>query len=445
MPSRHAYLVQATKAHNLASWTAQKDWRPLSMVRAEGVYFWDADEVRYLDWSSQVFNVNVGHAHPRLVEAIQEQAARLSTAGPGMATEARARLGVQLADVTPQGLNKAFFTLGGSDANENAIKMARLVTGRQKIIARYRAYHGATFGALSAGGDPRGLPNEPGVPWVVHVHDPYPYRSPLYRGRSPEEGDRLLADLIEETILFEGPDNVAAILLEGYSGTSGIIQGGPVFWERIGEICKAHGILLIADEVLSGFGRTGAWFGVDHYPGVRPDLLVMAKGLTSGYVPLGAVMVSDTIASHFEDHTLWAGLTYHAHPLACAAASANIEILQEEGLVDRARDLGRVLRAGLVDLAERHPSVGDVRGAGLQQVVELVSDRSTREPLSPFNRPFSPAMRAVIAALRENGLSTYVRWNLLFSAPPLIVSEGQLEEGLEALDRALDAADEYAG
>jgi taurine--2-oxoglutarate transaminase len=236
---------------------------------------------------------------------------------------------------------------------------------------------------------------------------------------------------------------VAAILLEGFSGTSGIIQGGPVFWERIGQICRAHGILLIADEVLSGFGRTGAWFGVNHYPGVQPDLLVMAKGLTSGYVPLGAVMVRDKIADHFEDHTLWAGLTYHAHPLACAAASASIEIIQQESLVARANALGRDLRAGLVDLAERHPSVGDVRGRGLHQVLELVYDRSTREPLSPYNRPLSPAMRAVAAALRENGLSTYVRWNWVFSAPPLVISRAQIQEGLAILDKALSVADEH--
>lgn len=443
MGSEHEALVARNRAYTLASWTAQGAWQPLSMVRAEGVYFWDADGRRYLDWSSQLFNVNIGHGHPHVIRAIQEQAARLTYAYPGIATEPRARLGEMLREVVPEGLTKFFFTLGGADAVENALKMARLYTGRQKVLARYRAYHGATFGAMTAGGDPRRLANEPGVPWVVHVHDPYAYRSPIYRGRTVEEGDRVVADLMEETVLMEGPENVAAILLEGYSGSSGILQGGEAFWRRVQEICDTYDILLIVDEVLSGFGRTGEWFGIDHYPFVRPDLMVMAKGLTSGYLPLGAVAVSQEIADYFEEHVLWGGLTYGSHPMGCAAAIATLEVYREENLIERAREMGKVLYAGLMDLAEQHPCVGEVRGVGLHYVLDLVKDRETREPMSPWNGPLTEPMQAVARSLREQGLSTFVRWNWVFCDPPLVITEEQIGEGLEILDRALTEADRY--
>jgi taurine---2-oxoglutarate transaminase len=437
MNPSHTELAQRNKEYTLTSWSAQKSWDPITMARAQGVYFWDADGKRYLDWSSQLVNVNVGHGHPHVIKAIQEQAAAVCYAYPGIATEPRARLGELLREVTPAGLTKSFFTLGGGDGIENALKMARLVTGRQKVLGRYRAFHGGTFGAMMAGGDPRRLPNEPGVPWVVHIHDPYPYRSPLYRGRTVEEGDQALVDQIEETILFEGAENVAALLLEGYSGTSGIIQGGDVFWRGIQALCDRYSILLIVDEVMSGFGRTGEWFGVDHYPFVKPDLMVLAKGLTSGYVPLGAVMVSDKIAAYFEDHVLWGGLTYSAHALACAAAIANIEVYREEKLIENSRAMGKRLRAGLLDLAEKHACVGDIRGAGLHQVVELVRDRETREPLSGFNQPMSQEMQTIAASLRQNGMMTFVRWNLIFCAPPLVINETQVAEGVAILDQAL--------
>jgi taurine--2-oxoglutarate transaminase len=277
----------------------------------------------------------------------------------------------------------------------------------------------------------------------VHIHDPYSYRSPLYYGRSQEEGDEALADLIEETVNYEGPENVAAFLLEGYSGTSGILQGGEVFWRRIQELCDKYGILLIIDEVMSGFGRTGKWFGVDHYPWVKPDLMVLAKGLTSGYVPLGGVMVSDSIASFFDENILWGGLTYSAHSLACAAGIANIEVYKQEGLIDRSRDMGKVLRNGLLELAEKHPGIGDVRGIGLHQVIELVKDRKTREPMSGFNQALSEPMKKVAASLRSGGMSTFVRWNWIFCCPPLVINEEQIQEGLSILDRALDEADTF--
>ncbi len=443
MSDGHAELVRRNREVTLASWVAQSEWDPLSMARAEGVYFWDADGRRYLDWSSQLFNVNIGHQHPHVIRAIQDQAARLSYAYPGIATAPRVQLAAMLLDILPPGFQRIFFTLGGADAIENAMKMARLSTGKQKVITRYRAYHGATFGAMSAGGDPRRLANEPGVPWIVRVHDPYAYRSPIYRGRTQEEGDRVVADLIEETLLFEGPDNVAALLLEGYSGSSGVIQGGPVFWERIEDIRSRYGILLIIDEVLSGFGRTGAWFGINHYPSVQPDLIAMAKGLTSGYAPLGAVALGERLSSFFEDHTFWGGLTYSAHPLGCAAGVANLEVYQREGLIENARVMGQKLRQALLDLGERHPSVGDVRGEGLLQVVELVRDRTRREPMSDWNRPLAPAMRKVAASLRAQGVSTFVRWNWIFCCPPLTIQPEQLQEGLEALDVALGEADTF--
>lgn len=443
MTITHAEVVAQNKATTLTSWVAQKTWNPLSMVKAEGVYFWDADGKRYLDWSSQLISVNAGHSHPHIVRAIQEQAAQFCYAYPGIATEPRGRLGQMLQQVAPDGLTKSFFTIGGADAIENAIKMARLCTGRQKIIARYRAFHGATFGAMMAGGDPRRLANEPGVPWVIHVHDPYAYRSPIYRGRGEAEGDQVVVDLIEDTIEFEGPEHVAAILLEGYSGTSGIMQGGETFWRGIQTLCDRYDILLIVDEVMSGFGRTGKWFGIQHYPMVKPDLMVMAKGLTSSYIPMGGVMATDRVAAHFDEHVLWGGLTYSSHPLACAAAIAAIEVYQQENLIQNAHAMGKVLRAGLVNLAEKHPCVGDVRGMGLLQMIELVKNRQTREPMSGFNRPLSEPMAKVAGKLRELGMNTFVRWDYVFCAPPLIVTQEQVQAGLAIIDQALDIADHY--
>jgi len=444
MTSNHAELVDRNRKYTLSSWTAQSAWNPISMTRSEGVYFWDADGKRYLDWSSQLFNVNIGHGNPYVIKAIQEQVVKMGHAYPGIATEPRARLGELLRDVTPDRLTKSFFTLGGADAVENAMKVARLYTGKQKIITRYRSYHGATYGAMTAGGDPRRLANEPGVPWIVRVNGPDPYRSPIYRGKSPQEGDGVVVDLIEQTILFEGPENVAAILLEGYSGSSGIVQGGEVFWKGIQAICDKYDILLIIDEVMSGFGRTGEWFGINHYPYVKPDIMAMAKGLTSGYVPMGAAIVTDEIAAHFDDNTLWAGLTYSSHPLSCATAIANIEVCQQDDLVRRAKGMGKLLRKGLMDLAEQHPCVGDVRGHGLLQLVELVKDRDTREPMSGWNRPASKPMKEVATILRNLGMSTFVKWDWIFCSPPLIISEEQLQEGLAMLDKALTATDKYS-
>ncbi|MEM7537197.1 MAG: aminotransferase class III-fold pyridoxal phosphate-dependent enzyme [Chloroflexota bacterium] len=441
--NKNVAIAAKNKQYTLTTWKAQKSWQPMTMTRSKGVYFWDADDKKYMDWSSQLVNVNVGHSHPRVVKAIQDQASKLCFAMPSLASEPRGQLGEALSKVTPKGHTKTFFTLGGADSNENAMKMARMYTGRQKVIGRYRAYHGSTFGAMSASGDPRKGPSDPGVPWTVHVHDPDTYRSPLYQGRSQEEGDALLIAQIAQTIEFEGPETIAAIILEGYSGTSGILQGGEVFWRGIQNLCDKHGIMLIIDEVMSGFGRTGRWFGVDHYPYVKPDFLVMAKGLTSGYIPMGGISVSDRVAEYFEENTLHAGLTYSAHTLACAAAIATLEVYHEENLIEHANEMGKVLRAGLLDLAEGHRCVGDVRGTGLLQVLDLVKSRETREPMSGFNQPQTEPMLKMMALCREKGLSAFSRWNWLFSAPPLVATEEQIQWALEILDEALNIADEY--
>jgi taurine--2-oxoglutarate transaminase len=438
-----AEIVEKSKEFTLVSWSAQGIWNPIPMERAEGIYVWDANGKRYMDWSSQLVNVNLGHSHPHVVKAIQEQAAKLCYVEPSSVTGPRARLGELLAEVTPGKLSKTLFCNGGTDGIENAIKIARLYTGRQKILTRHRSYHGGTFGAASAGGDPRRLAVEPGIPGIVRLPDPYAYRGPAYRGRTPEEGDAVIADMIEEIVQMEGPEYCAAFLLEGYSGTSGIVQPTAVFWNRIHEICKKYNILLIVDEVMSGFGRTGEWFGIDHYPDVEVDIMVMAKGITSGYVPLGATVVSEEIAHHFDKNTLWAGLTYSSHTLAMAAGVASIEVYRNENLIERSRDMGKVLRKGLMDLAEKHPVIGDIRGTGLHQVIELVKNRETREPMSEFNKPMTDGMKQTATTLKANGLSTFVRWNMIFNCPPLIISERQIQEGLQILDSALDKLDAY--
>jgi taurine--2-oxoglutarate transaminase len=436
-------IVDQNRKYTLASWTTQATWKPIPVTRAEGVYFYDENDKRYLDWSSQLMNVNIGHSNKYVLDAMQKQAEKLCYAYPGMATQARGKLGELLNEITPHNLSKSFFTTAGADAVENAMKIARLYTGRQKVITRYRSYHGGTFAAMTAGGDPRRLANEPGVPWIVRMHGPYSYRNPVYKGRTQEEGDAIIAALLEDTIRYEGPENIAALMLEGYSGSSGIMQGGDAFWRRVGEICEKYDILLIIDEVMSGFCRMGKWFGIDHYPYIKPDILVMAKGLTSGYVPLGAVTVTDKIAKHFEENTLWAGLTYSSHPFACATAIANIEVYKNENLVDNARVMGGLLTSKLEGLKAKHPSLGEVRGTGLLQVVDIVKNRETHEAMSPFNQPLTEPMQKVAATLIENGINTFVRWNWIFCAPPLIVNVEQLQYGVDIIDKCLDITDTY--
>ncbi len=433
-------IVQLNREYTLFSWSAQASVKPIPLERAEGVYLWDADGHRYLDFASQVMNVNIGHGHPRVIEAIKRQAERLPYAGPSFATDVRGELGRLLAQIAPGRLQKTFFTLGGAEANENAIKMARWVTGRPKIITRYRSYHGATYGAASASGDPRRLPAEPGIPGIVRVFDPYCYRCAF--GQEPATCRRECISHIEEVIQFEGPHNVAAILMEGVTGTNGLFVPPDDYWPRLRQICDRHGILLIADEVMSGFGRTGKWFAVDHWH-VEPDMITVAKGLTSGYLPLGGVIVSRQIADFFEERTLWGGLTNSGHPLCCAAALATLQVYQEDGLLENARQMEQVMAQRLSELQKRHPTIGDVRGLGLFWVIELVRNRQTREPLVPWNaRPAEARpMAAVGRYLREHGLYAYIRWNLLFLVPPLCITADQIAEGLAVVDEALGIAD----
>lgn len=433
-------IVQLSREYTFFSWSVQSAVSPIPMVRAEGVYFWDADGKRYIDFSSQLMNLNIGHQHPKVIQAIQEQAGRLCFAHPSIATEPRGLLGKKLAEVTPGNLKKTFFCLGGAEANENAIKMARLFTGRHKIIARYRSYHGATHGAIALTGDHRRWPVEPAMPGVVHVLDPHCYRCPF--GWTRETCHRECIAHVEEVIRYEGPEYIAALIFEGVTGSNGIIVPPDDYWPRIREICDKYGILLISDEVMSGFGRTGKWFAVDNW-GVVPDMITMAKGITSGYVPLGAVVVSDWIAQYFEDKMLWCGLTYSAHPLACAAGVATLQVYVEDGLMENATRVGHHLGQRLEELKKRHPSVGDVRYIGLFSVIELVKNNATKEPIIPWNAKGAEEARMMEVAkfLRANGLFTFTQSNMVFVVPPLCITEAQLDEGLAIIDRAIEIAD----
>jgi taurine--2-oxoglutarate transaminase len=433
-------IIRLNREHTLFSWTAQAAVDPIPVARAKGIYLWDAADRRYIDFSSQLMNVNIGHSHPRVIQAIKEQADRLLYAAPAFATQARGELGRMLAGITPGSLNKTFFTLGGAEANENAIKLARMYTGRSKIVTRYRSYHGATYGAISAGGDPRRLPVEPGIPGIVRVFDPHCYRCVF--GQEPDTCRRECISHVEQVIQFEGPGNVAAVLMEGVTGTSGIFVPPEDYWPRLREICDRYGILLIADEVMSGFGRTGTWFAVDHWD-VVPDMITMAKGITSGYLPLGAVAVSDQIAQHFEENPFWSGLTYSGHPMSCAAAIATLQVYQADGLMENTRQMEAVVARGLAEMQSRHPSVGNVRGIGLFWIIELVKDRDSRQPLVPWNAKSSELgpMPALARYLREQGLYTFVKWNWIFVVPPLCIDSDQIAEGLAILDAALEIAD----
>jgi taurine--2-oxoglutarate transaminase len=426
-------MVALCRRHTLYEWSAQARVDPIPVARAKGVYFWTPEGKRYLDFNSQLMCVNIGHGDERVIRAIQQQAATLAYANPFMATEPRARLGRKLAEIAPGDIDTFFFTNGGAEANENAMKIARLVTGRHKILARYRSYHGATAGALSATGDPRRWAIEPGMPGIVHVLDPY---HGIERGWEP--ADAWLARL-EEVIALEGPHTIAAMIVESVTGTNGILVPPDGLMQGLRDLCTRHGILLIADEVMAGFGRTGRWFAVDHW-GVVPDLLTMAKGLTSAYVPLGAVGLRRPIAEHFEERVFWGGLTYNSHPLACAAALATIAVYEEDRLVENAARMGALMRELLADLEARHPSVGATRSIGLFGIVELVRSRATREPLAPFNGT-SPEMQALARRFREEGLYTFVRWNTFFTNPPLCITEAELREGFAIIDRALAVTD----
>ena len=436
-------VVADAKQYVLHSWSVQDAISPIPVAGAEGRYFWDYDGKRYLDFASQLVNVSIGHQHPKVVAAIKEQAEKLCTIGPPMATEPRSTLARMLAEVTPGDLTMSFFTNGGAEANENAIRLARWYTGRQKVVARYRSYHGATAGAITLTGDPRRWPAEPGIPGVVRMLDPYTYRCPA--GHPDPCPVCTGAPHLEEILQYEGPETVAAVILETITGTNGVIVPPDGYLQAIREVCDRHGILLICDEVMAGFGRTGKWFGVDNWD-VVPDILTVAKGINSGYVPLGAMIVRAPIAEWVRDKYFAGGLTYSGHPLACASAVASIEAFREEAIVENAAEMGGVFGEQLRGLQDRHPSIGEIRGLGCFWAVELVKSRSTREPLVPFNatgQAFAPVARLAKAAL-DRGLYLMTHWNVIMVCPPLTITRDEIEEGIATLDEALSIADEHA-
>ena len=439
-------ILPLSLEHGFWTWSAQGKVAPIPVKRAKGVYFWDVDDKRYLDLNSMVMCVNAGHGDERIIEAIVEQARQLAFAGPPMATKPRAILGKLLSEITPGNLNRFLFTLGGADANENAIKLARAYTGKHKILARYRSYHGASAGAMAATGDPRRVAWEPNLMGgVVHFLDPYRYRS-TFHSSNPEisEADFTQDYLnhLEEIILYEGPETIAAVLLESVTGTNGVIIPPDGYLQGVRRLCDRYGILMIADEVMSGFGRTGKWFAVQHWD-VVPDMMTMAKGLTSAYAPLGAVAMRPEIADFFKERVYQSGLTYNSHPLSLAAAIANISVMQEDHMVEHAAAMGPVLHRMLADLGEQHASVGEVRSIGLFGILELVKDRRTRQPLAPFNGS-SPAMVAFRKYMLDHGVYIYTHWHTVLVIPPLIITEEQLAEGFRVLDEALKITDAAA-
>ena len=432
-------IIQDNLDHTVFSWSKQKGIAPIAVKYGKGVYLYDYDGNRYIDFSSGLMNVNIGHGDQRVTDAVVKQMQEVSYVTPSCVTRARGELGRKLAELCPGDLNKAFFTLCGATSIENAIKLARLYTGRHKILARYQSYHGSTYGALSAGGDPRKLPaDSQQAPNFVHFDLPYRYRWPFDEASLLSES---VAQL-ERIIAYEGPGNIAAILLEGESGSSGCLQYPAGYLKAVKKICESHGILFIADEVMSGFGRTGQWFGFQNH-GIVPDMVAMAKGLTAGYLPLGCLMVSDRIAARYDDTMLALGLTYSAHPVSCAAALAVLNIYEEDGLVENTVAMGRYMNEQLAALQQQHPSIGDWRNTGLLGCIELVRNRHTKEPMAPFNA--GPAemtvMNKVAAKIKELGMYTFVRWNYVFVAPPLCVTKEQIDEGLAIISEAIRMAD----
>ena len=436
-----ARAYELDRAHVFHSWSAQAQINPMTIVASEGAYVWDGAGNRLLDFSGQLVYTNIGHQHPKVVAAIAAQAAKLCTVAPQHANSARSEAARLIAERTPGDLNHVFFTNGGADAVEHAVRMARLHTGRRKVRSRYRSYHGGTDTAINLTGDPRRYPNDYGSAGVVHFNGPFLYRSSFYAENDQQESQRAL-DYLERLIAHEGPATIAAIILESVPGTAGIMVPPPGYMAGVRELCDRHGIVFIADEVMAGFGRTGKWFAIDHF-GVVPDLMTFAKGVTSGYVPLGGVAINDAIYASFADRAYPGGLTYSGHPLACAAAVATINAMEDEGMVAHAARIGeQVIGPGLRELASRHPSVGEVRGVGVFWAIELVADPATREPLAPYGGS-SPAMNAVIAECKSRGLLPFANFNRIHVCPPCNVTEAEVAEGLAILDAALDVADQH--
>ena len=433
-------IIEDSQNYTLFSWSKQKGSNPIAVKYAEGVYLYDYDDKRYIDFSSGLMNVNIGHGDQRITEAVAAQMQQVSYVTPSCVTKVRGDLGKKLAEICPGDLNKAFFTLCGATSIENAIKLARLYTGKHKILSRYQAYHGSTNGAMTASGDPRKLPvDSQQSPNFVHFDLPY-----LYRWDYGEEN--LLKEAVasfERLLEYEGPGNIAAVILEGESGTSGCLHYPKGYLKALRAICDKHGILIIMDEVMSGFGRTGKWFGFENH-GIIPDMIAMAKGLTCGYLPFGCLMVSDKIAAKYDDAMLPLGLTYSAHPVCCAAALETLKIYEDDNLIENTVAMSEYLNGQVELLKAKHPSIGDWRNTGLLGCLEIVKNRTTKEPMAPFNA--KPAemlvMNKVAAKIKELGMYTFVRWGYIFIAPPLCVTKEQIDEGLAIISEALLIADE---
>ncbi|CAN5349389.1 aspartate aminotransferase family protein [soil metagenome] len=435
----HAYELD--RKHVFHSWSAQAQIKPMTIVASDGQYVWDGDGNKLLDFSGQLVFTNIGHQHPKVVAAIAEQAAKLCTVAPQHVNAARSEAARLIAERTPGDLNRVFFTNGGADAVEHAVRMARLHTGRYKVLSRYRSYHGGTDTAINLTGDPRRYPNDYASGGVVHFNGPFLYRSSFYAETEQQESERAL-EYLERLIQHEGPTSFAAIILESVPGTAGIMVPPPGYLAGVREICDKYGIVMIADEVMAGFGRTGEWFAIQNFD-VTPDLITFAKGVTSGYVPLGGVAISEKIAATFADRAYPGGLTYSGHPLACAAAVATINAMEDEGMVANAKRIGAdVLGPGLRELAAKHPSVGEVRGLGVFWAIELVANQQTREPLAPYGGS-SPAMNAAIAACKSGGLLPFANFNRIHAVPACNISDDEVAEGLRILDAALTVADEH--
>ncbi len=439
-PAAGQRVLELDRTHVFHSWSAQAALNPMLIAGGEGSYVWDYDGNRFLDFSSQLVNVNIGHQHPKVVAAIQEQAAKLATVAPQHANDARGEAAKRIADLAPDGMTKVFFTNGGADANENAIRMARLHTGRRKVMSFYRSYHGNTGSAIASTGDPRRWPNE-FADAHIHFFGPYAYRSSFWAADEAQESERALQHL-EQTITFEGPATIAAILIETVVGTAGVLIPPPGYLEGVRALCDKHGIVLILDEVMAGFGRCGTWFAFENFD-VRPDLITFAKGSNSGYVPVGGVIISDEIAATFDDRVFPGGLTYSGHPLACASIVASIDAMKEEGIVENAKRIGEdVLGPGLRELAERHPVIGEVRGLGVFWALDLVTDRATREPLAPYGGT-SPALGELMAAMKKRGVLPFANFNRLHVVPPCTVTDEEVKEGLAVLDESFAEIDHY--
>ncbi len=426
-------------SYNLFSWSAQGKLNPIVVERAEGIYFWDANGKRYADMSSQLVNVNIGHGNKKVVEAIKKQAEKLAYIGPAFAVDVKAEAARKILEVAPDNMGKVFFTNAGAEANENAIKIARMYTGKHKILSGYRSFHGASYGAANLSGEVRRFASEPGIPGFVKFFNPYPYRAPI-EFSSEEEITEYYLTLLREQIEFEGPQYIAAIFQETVVGSNGVLIPPKGWLEGVRKLCDEYNILMICDEVMAGWGRTGEWFAVDNW-GVKPDIITFAKGCTCGYVPLGGVIVSKEIAKFFDDNILWCGLTYNGHPMGCAAASATIDVYKEENLLENSRNMGKILGQILEELKEKHPCVGDVRYIGLFACVELVKDKKTKEPLVPYGRDPERLMKKIIGMLVERGFWTYDHDNKIMVAPPLIINEEQIRENLAIMDEVLDYVD----